>query len=477
MCESSRRAWLVVLCLLVSSTAAAQVVTTPGVRGNVTAPLFGVAADNCSTPPYSFLLSTTTGLCAPATGSWGLRAAGANVLTGTSSTVTSTVPILTPDGSAAAPAYSFANFPSFGTSATTNILFFSENGSSRASVDASGSTRQFTLEGINLAFSSGSAVRGNSADVFLTREAANHLIQRNSTAAQRASWANTYTSSTNNELFSVDWQTQANNAVIGTRTAATGTSRPLFIGSQVDNGTDAFAAVRLQTAAAPYVRLDYFTTAGAGLSTAATGNWFQVGGAYTNTATSGTNAWLAILPTYNQTSGTAANTDLLINRTQTAVGSGAQLLIDAQVGSVSQFSVTNQGAVVTNGSVTLPAGGTFGFSGRNGWSSGANGLTTTTDTAGAFGIQINTGTAAPTFNNGTVTTGSRNTAGQITLTGGNTGGVITFGSPNWTNAPFCTLTGSAATDIPQITAVTTSTLTVAGFTANGVFTYICIGRI
>ena len=41
----------------------------------------------------------------------------------------------------------------------------------------------------------------------------------------------------------------------------------------------------------------------------------------------------------------AANTDLLINRTETAVGSGAQYLFDAQVGGVSKFNVTNTGRV------------------------------------------------------------------------------------------------------------------------------------
>ncbi|MBP6855508.1 MAG: hypothetical protein KBC26_00815 [Candidatus Pacebacteria bacterium] len=59
--------------------------------------------------------------------------------------------------------------------------------------------------------------------------------------------------------------------------------------------------------------------------------------------TSGSNVAFRINPTYNQSSGTAANTDLLINRTETAVGSGTQRLIDAQVGGVSKFNVTNLG--------------------------------------------------------------------------------------------------------------------------------------
>lgn len=48
---------------------------------------------------------------------------------------------------------------------------------------------------------------------------------------------------------------------------------------------------------------------------------------------------LRLAPTYNQASGTAANTDLLINRTVTAVGSGLQKGLDIQVGGTSSLSV------------------------------------------------------------------------------------------------------------------------------------------
>ena len=135
------------------------------------------------------------------------------------------------------------------------------------------------------------------------------------------------------------------------------------------------------------------------------------------------------------------------------------------------------GEITATGHITTGAGQTFQWSGRTIMNSPANGLWNVTDNAQAFGAQFNTGTAAPTFNNGTVTTGSRNVAGQITLTGGNVGGTITFGAPNWTNTPFCVVTGSAATDTVHITAASTTAFTVAGMTANGVFTYHCIGRI
>lgn len=83
-------------------------------------------------------------------------------------------------------------------------------------------------------------------------------------------------------------------------------------------------------------------------------------GTWTNT--SGTVVPVTINPTYNQASGTAANTDLLINRTETAVGSGTQLLIDAQVSAVSKFSVNNVGDINIVGALNHD-GTTVGFYG------------------------------------------------------------------------------------------------------------------
>lgn len=71
-----------------------------------------------------------------------------------------------------------------------------------------------------------------------------------------------------------------------------------------------------------------------------------------NTATTGQVNAINITPTYNQTSGTASNTDLLINRTETAIGSGSQLLIDAKVDDASKFNVDNTGSIVTTGTIS-----------------------------------------------------------------------------------------------------------------------------
>ncbi len=83
------------------------------------------------------------------------------------------------------------------------------------------------------------------------------------------------------------------------------------------------------------------------------GSFITLKPGYTRTNISGTQAVVSITPTYNQASGTAANTDLLINRTQTAIGSGTQNLIDAQVGGVSKFNVTNTGQGYFAGNVGI----------------------------------------------------------------------------------------------------------------------------
>lgn len=80
---------------------------------------------------------------------------------------------------------------------------------------------------------------------------------------------------------------------------------------------------------------------------------------------------VAITPTYNQTL-TAGATDLLINRTQTAVGSGAQLFLDMQVAGTSKFKVLNTGSLVMtggSGALTISAdsdGGAYNIFSANG---------------------------------------------------------------------------------------------------------------
>ena len=64
----------------------------------------------------------------------------------------------------------------------------------------------------------------------------------------------------------------------------------------------------------------------------------------TGSASSGTDYCLKLTPTYNQTS-TAGSTDVLVNRTETAVGSGAQKFCSLQVGSVERVAISDTGVI------------------------------------------------------------------------------------------------------------------------------------
>jgi len=170
--------------------------------------------------------------------------------------------------------------------------------------------------------------------------AVNEISQFNGTSAQRLNVFNTRSSSTNYEAFSIDWQTVANAALIGTRTAATGTNRRLQIGAQDSSAADNYGWIIMRSPSN-----NTLFEVGAGTSTGTGGNVAVAGDKvslanFTSTVTSGTVNTVAIKPTYNQAAATTANTDLLIQRTETSVGSGAQYAIQTQRGSTNQFTVT-----------------------------------------------------------------------------------------------------------------------------------------
>lgn len=86
--------------------------TRPPFSGGVS--LLAPAADNCTTPPFSFTGDATTGVCSSAAGTVNLRTAGANSFSLSATVATLTVPVLFPNGSAAAPGIAFATNPGSG---------------------------------------------------------------------------------------------------------------------------------------------------------------------------------------------------------------------------------------------------------------------------------------------------------------------------------------------------------------------------
>jgi hypothetical protein len=150
-----------------------------------------------------------------------------------------------------------------------------------------------------------------------------HSLTLGSTATGIALY-NTTDQTTNYERVLMSWV--SNIFTIQDQIGGTGVQRPISLQSQGANlsinSTSSFSR----------------TTAGAITSFTFTGTETQASGAFVG---------VALQYTYNQT-GAASATDLLINRTQTAVGTGLQLLTDWQVGASSLLSVNNTGALISH---------------------------------------------------------------------------------------------------------------------------------
>lgn len=73
----------------------------------------------------------------------------------------------------------------------------------------------------------------------------------------------------------------------------------------------------------------------------------------TSTLSTGVENMFELIHTINQT-GTAGSTDFLINRTETALGSGAHNFVDFQRNSVSRLSISNFGTITTTGTIVFP---------------------------------------------------------------------------------------------------------------------------
>jgi hypothetical protein len=110
-----------------------------------------------------------------------------------------------------------------------------------------------------------------------------------------------------------------------------------------------------------------------------------------STNSTGQSSFFTIQPTINS-SGSAANTDLLINRTQTGAGSGLQSFLDCAISLTSFFRVDNTGH--TFHSATNTAGGTTGNqtinkpSGTVNFAAAATAITVTNSTCSANSIVL-----------------------------------------------------------------------------------------
>jgi hypothetical protein len=181
------------------------------------------------------------------------------------------------------------------------------------------------------------------------------------------------------------------------------------------------------------------------------------------------------------------------NVTNTASGA-TSLLIDMQVGGVSQFNVTRVGAMTITGQMSSAgvsssadvfagAASDFRFSStRARRSSPADGVVVDAIAANTYGMRMQFA-AISTIGSGfgaspAVTAGSTDTAGSVDVgTGGAaTSGVVNFAT-TWSSAPFCIVQDSTTAILQRATTTTTAmTITSASaWTANDKIVWHCIG--
>ena len=204
---------------------------------------------------------------------------------------------------------------------TGKPLHIHNNGTDLLTVDSAGNT---TTAG---KITAGTGNISGSLGILATSGAATHSLTIGSTATGIALY-NTSDQTTNYERALISWS--SNTFRIQGGSAGTGTARSLAFGT-----TNRASLITLADAGGTsgYVQVATGGSASGAVAMVVSGTW---------TATNGVNSALSIAPTINQSS-TAGYTALLINPTETATGSGAKNLIDAQVGGVSKFKVTNGG--------------------------------------------------------------------------------------------------------------------------------------
>ncbi len=140
-------------------------------------------------------------------------------------------------------------------------------------------------------------------------------------------------------------------------------------------------------------------------------------------------------------------------------------------------NTVSTGSFTTTNSLQVGAAMFLGFFGRAQLQSSADKLMVIEDNAGATGMELNVGTPAlGTCTGGSLVSGSHNFGGEIT---GNTSGscVLNFGTPNFTNTPFCTLNDETSLVAARVSSRSASSITITGLTSGDAVQYICVGRI
>jgi hypothetical protein len=256
-------------------------------------------------------------------------------------TVSKTGQVVAPLGSAAAPAFTFSSNLSDGFYGDGSTLFLSVNGSDVAYFNGS----EFKAYGGTMALGT---------NVYMVREAANVLAQRNSTNAQAFRVYNTYTDASNYERGIVSWS--SNELIIGTEAAGTGSTRKMRLAT----GSIAGASILVDHTSS--VATLYFQWNSATRSTIAGGG--GSGNDLALTAGTGGNVVVTggvVAASVQSLSGAGAINLTTHTTALTTTGADALTLADGVVGQIKYIVVVSDGGTGTLTPTNLANGTTITF--------------------------------------------------------------------------------------------------------------------
>lgn len=165
-------------------------------------------------------------------------------------------------------------------------------------------------------------------------------------------------------------------------------------------------------------------------------------------------------------------------------------LVNFGANGVSQFKINPAAALITVGGLDMTSGGSInlanvgylGFVGRSKVKSPSDGKINLTDIAGTGFINLQMA-AVPIYSfgapaisgNGTLNTGSKDSAGKVTSTATGAASIVVTFSAAFTRAPACVCTNETTANLSRATSTTTQ-VTVSGTTVTGdVLSYTCLG--
>jgi hypothetical protein len=314
----------------------------------------------------------------------------------------------------------------------SNLVFNANNTYNIGSTGAYASNLYVTTTNYNSTASMTGATAGSinvnagSLGILATSNAATHSLTLGSTATGIALY-NTSDQTTNYERAVMAWS--ANVFTIDTENSGTGSGRAITISAkdkltlQASSSSETFTMDN--SAADGYFKLVRSSTIGGAnqsvfylTATFGGNNQSALTLIPTMTNSSGVNYGMKVLPTVNQ-SGTAGYTALLVNPTQTAVGSGTKLLIDMQVGGTSKLKVDN------TGHITAQTGNADSSVGTGTLSAGTVTISTTAVTASSLIFLTDTSNGA---NLGILSVGTISAATSFVVNSSNT---LDSGTFNW----------------------------------------------